>query len=280
MQINIHYPEEHFSMTEDNLKDMVSKLGSEPKTLENVPIEYSFMKNYISGIIGDERISGEYMRQILLQLVTFQSYDDLKIIILTDEENAYQWKMFKNLPHCFTDDLALRFFATTNDEYKEVCYYLDHLFKSRLEASSNNPIPRESLGKTYLILTDSFKKVRDFDIMNDILKNKNYYGFHLVILDNKLTNLPDQCQSFIKLQETEGELNNNLTYKDPIKFQINLNEGIDWEACIKKLANIPIELNTNEEGQLPNKLGFLEMFDVGKIEQLNSLNRWQKTIPF
>ncbi len=280
MQINIHYPEDHFSMVEDNLKDMVSKLGQEPKNLENVPIEYSLISNYISGIIGDEQIIGEYTRRILLQLMTFQSYDNLKIILLTDEENEYQWKIFKDLPHIFTDDKNLRFFATNNDEYKEVCYYLDRLFKARVEQfSQGGELKRENLDKIYLIITDCFKKIRDFDIINDILENDSYYGFNLLILDNKLTSLPDQCQSFIKLNKESGELNNNLNYRDPVKFTIDLKSEIDLEACVKKLANIPIEINSNDEGQLPNKLGFLEMYDVGKIEQLNSLNRWQKNNP-
>ena len=49
--------------------------------------------------------------------------------------------------------------------------------------------------------------------------------------------------------------------------------------CVKKLANIPIEITRSQEGKLPNKYGFLEMYDVGKVEQLNSLSRWEKNNP-
>ena len=279
MQINIHYPEEHFSMVEDNLKDMVTNLGNEPKLLENVPIEYSFIENYITGIIGNEQGVGEYVRRILLQLITFHSYVDLKLIILTDSEQEYKWKIFKDLPHCFTDDLSLRFFATNNDEYKEVCYYLERLFKLRMESFHDNTVKTEQFDKIYFIITDCFKKIHGFDIIDDILKNKNYYGFHLCILDSKMTNLPDQCQSFITLNNDEGELNNNLNYKDPVKFKIDFTSEIDFDACIQRLANIPIEIDSNDEGQLPNKLGFLEMYDVGKIEQLNAALRWKKNNP-
>ena len=40
-------------MAEDNLKDMVSNLGNEPKMLNGVPVVYSLINNYISGVIGD-----------------------------------------------------------------------------------------------------------------------------------------------------------------------------------------------------------------------------------
>ena len=46
-------------------------------------------------------------------------------------------------------------------------------------------------------------------------------------------------------------------------------------SLVKKLANIPIEF---EKGMsyLPNTINFLEMENVGKVEQLNILNRWER----
>ena len=76
-----------------------------------------------------------------------------------------------------------------------------------------------------------------------------------------------------------GELRNNQNINDSIKFQIDLMTNIDYDECTKALANIPIELTGDDENQIVNKLGFLEMYDVGKIEQLNSLTRWQKNNP-
>lgn len=279
MKIDIKYPEEHFSMVEDNLKDMLSKLGNEPKLLSNVPVVYSFIENFVSGIIGDDYTASEYMRRILIQILAFHSYDDLKIIVLTDDENEYQWQFSKDVPHCFSDDKGLRFFATNNDEYKEVCYYLDRIFDLRKESLGSAEPKIENFDKIYMIITDSFKKVRDFDIINNILNNKAYYGFSLVILDKKITNLPDKSKTFIQLNRSIGELHSIAKVDEPIKFEYDFNETIDYELCAKKLANIPIELNSNDEGQLPNKLSFLEMYDMGKIEQLNIPVRWQESNP-
>lgn len=51
MKIDIKYPEEHFSMEEDNLKDIVNKLGSEPKILKDAPFSFSLFENNISAVI-------------------------------------------------------------------------------------------------------------------------------------------------------------------------------------------------------------------------------------
>lgn len=276
MKINIHYPEDHFSMTEDNLKDMVSKLGNEPKVLTGVPVSYSLMENYVSASIGNNDDVSEFIKRLLIQAVAFHSYDDLKIVVLTSEENEHQWRFLKNMPHCFSDDKAIRFFATNNDEYKEICYYLDRIISKRIEST---PDPkRESLNQVYLIITDNFKRIRNYDVITKILEYKKNYGFMLMIADSKVTNLPDQCKSFIELDQNKGEIHNNIVNNNQ-KFEVDFATPIAFEDCALKLANIPIEINTNEEGKLPGKVGFLEMYDVGKVEQLNSLTRWKNNNP-
>lgn len=279
MQINIKYPEQHFSMVEDNLKDMVLKLEKEPKMLNNVPIVFSFLKNYISAIIGNDQIVTEYTKRLIIQLLALHSYDDLKIIILTDEEREYQWKFLKGIPHCFTNDQSLRFFAVNNDEYKEVCYYLDKEFERIKEQAKNSEMNLFDLNTTYLIITDSYKKIKDFDIVNKILDSKKNYGFSICILDDKITNLPDQCATFIQVNDVRGEYHNTYNYNEKITFSIDMVTKVDYEEITKKLANIPVEFKNSANGQLPDKIGFLEMYDVGKIEQLNSPVRWSNSNP-
>lgn len=279
MSIDINYPEEHFSMIEDNLKKMVETLGSEPKLLENVPYEFSFIEHYISGLIGEEANIGEYMRRLLLQILAFHSYDDLKIVIFTDDEKEYQWKFLKMAPHLFSDDKKIRFFAKNNDEHKELGYYLDKIITSRydVEVDSENPIT--SFNQTYLIITDCFKKIRDLDFIKHILEADKNLGFSLFILDNKMIHLPDQCSSYIELTGNKGQFYDNENFEGVVEFNADLENEISYEECIYRLANIPIEIENEQEGHIPDKLGFLEMYKVGKIEHLNIMNRWKLNDP-
>ena len=278
MKIHIQYPEDHFSMAEDNLKDMVSNLGNEPKILNGVPVVFSLMDHFVSGVIGKDDEVTVLIKNILIQIAAFHSYDDLKIVILTSKENEYKWEFLKSMPHCFSDDRGLRFFATNNDEYKEVCYYLDRIFSKRVEVFNNNEPKRENLNQLYFIITDNFKRIRNYDVIQKIVENKRNYGFMVMIADQKVTNLPDQCKSFIQVNQKYGEIHNNIV-SDIQKFEMDTVSAIDYEACSVKLANIPIEITSDNEGQLPNKVGFLEMYDVGKVEQLNSLTRWKNNNP-
>ena len=80
MNVTINYPEEHFSLDEDNLLDMVHHLGQKKRILMDVPITYSFYQNYITGIVGDSVVTKKFIDNLILQMMTNYSYDELKIV--------------------------------------------------------------------------------------------------------------------------------------------------------------------------------------------------------
>ena len=120
MDISIKYPEEHFTMEEDELKRLVIKVGSEEKILNEVPIIFQLRESKLLSLIGNNRIIAEYMKTIMLQLIAYHSYEDLKIIILTDENKKSYWNLFKTLPHCWNDKKTFRYYGTNKEEYKEM----------------------------------------------------------------------------------------------------------------------------------------------------------------
>ncbi len=278
MKLKLTYPEEQFSMEEDELKSISDKLGREPKILENVPVPYSFMDNHISAIIGKYEDRIDYLKKLIFQLITFHSYIDLKIVILTDNDKKSTWKDIKNLPHAFTDDKSLRLFASKNEEYGAVCSYLEKVFNARRE-SEQRDIDSHKYDKIFLVITDSFKMIRSQDFIENLLKEKHNYGFSFIIANGNIQTLPEQCKSFIKVNGVNGELSKNVINEQNQQFKIDLMGGINYNECYKVLSNIPIETSDNGSSKIPDRVGFLEMYDVGRVEQLNSLNRWQKSNP-
>ena len=277
MKINIKYPEEHFSMVEDNLKDIVNKLGSEPKTLQNVPIELSLKEYKLLAIVGEDKNNSKLMKQILLQLVALHSYDDLKIVILTNKEKESNWDKFKIAPHLFSDDKSIRYFGAVSEEHKEICYSLEQIYLSRKPNSEEFSTPKTHTPH-YLIITDSFKSVRGLELIKSLLDEKEDLGFNLIILNDTVGNLPDQCQTFINSREDQGDLFKSSLNNKVQPFAIN-NIDFDYTTCIKTISNMPIEIDRNKAGKLPDKVSFLQMYEAYKIDQLNVANRWQKNNP-
>ena len=75
-----------------------------------------------------------------------------------------------------------------------------------------------------------------------------------------------------------GLFENELVSNKQKEFVADYNTEIDMYKCSETLFNIPIEI-AKENSNLPTMISFLEMYDVGKVEQLNITNRWKSNDP-
>ena len=267
---DIKYSEESFSMEEDELKNKVKEIVNNKNLLVNVPITFSLVEKNITSIIGNNTILNEFFKGLLLQLMTFQSYEFLKIVVLTSKENENNFQYMKTLPYLFDDNRQIRFFASDFDETKELSLYLERIYQDRKENKKNYP----DISPYYLIITDNYHMYRDVEIISDILNNKENFGFSLIIFSDKLANLPSECKNFINVnQDRSGIFESEISAGNQREFQTEFCNDINIDDCIKKISNIPIEFNDDDKA-LPETISFLEMYNIGKVEQLNILQRY------
>ena len=278
----VNYPERRFSVEDDALQELVFSLGQESKTLENVPINFSFLRHNITAIIGDGSNKNSFIDGLLLQLMAFHSYEDVKVVLFTNDKNASRWEYLKVLPHTWNNSKTRRYFAATVDEAKELSLHLEQEFQARRykdgtrEANPNNYL---SYKPYYLIITDDFKSIRELEIIKDVCDQEINVGYSLVIINNRITNLPNACHSFISIgDKLSGLFENELVSNKQKEFVADFNPSINMYECSKKLFNVPIEISQGNSN-LPSMISFLEMYDVGKVEQLNILNRWKANDP-
>ena len=283
IDMKINFSEQEFTIEEDELRKEVEDTINEAKMLKNVPIGYSFNNKKVTALMGKDSELYNFVDSILLQLLTFHSYDDLKIIFFVSKRNLNVWDKYKELFHCFQNNKKFRYFATDMDEAKSVSSFLEQelqvRFQNMKEDMVENEVKEKSFSPYYLIITDDYPYYRRLGIINSILKSKENCGFSLICVDNQLRRLPSECINFVY---SDGELStiyctdiNNFTIQ---QFKSETNYDVKIDECFKSLSNIPVEFE-EEAGALPTALGFLEMFKVGKVEQLNTLNRWRLNNP-
>ena len=278
MEVDVKLPEEHFSLLEDVMLDKMKEIKNYRTELNNVPIPFSLRENFITAIVGNRVLQQQMANNILLQLMTFQSYESLKIAVFTTKDKEKNWDYLKTLPHIWTNGKELRFFATKEKEYKEVMYTLDRIYTERSETFKDRETSYEDFNQLYLIVIDTYTAVRNMDLITHIVNNKNYLGFSILILNDRISNLPDQCQTFIELDSEGCKISKNTSNSDEQKFKIDDNP-INMTKCSTILSNVPLELKDEGEGAIPKKVGFLEMYGLGKIEQFNSKMRWEDNTP-
>lgn len=270
---DIKYSKQDFAMEVDELKNKIETIVEERKMLTNVPIVFSLVEKNITSIIGTNSLMHEFFKGQLLQLITYHSYEFLKIVVLTDKEHTSSFDYFHNLPYLFDDLHQTRFFANNLDETKEISLYLERIYQDR-KANKVNYVDNPPY---YIIITDNYHMYRDVEIIKDILSDSTNYGFSLLIFSEKLQNLPSECKNFINVnKERSGIFESEISVGNQREFKTEFceNNNVNINDCIKKISNIPIEFN-NDDKALPNTISFLEMYNVGKVEQLNILQRYQ-----
>jgi len=199
---------------------------------------------------------------------------------MTKNETKGNWEYLKSAPHTWQDDKSIRYFSTNIDEAKQLSLILEkELQERKLLGEKLKSMTYSNFKPYYLIITDDYKMVRDIDIIKDICSEEKNYGFSLLAISQRLINLPNECKTFISVGDDlstlfENELVSNKQKEFIADFDITLN----MNEIVKKIANIPIDI-TKENRTLPQSLSFLEMYDVGMVEQLNILNRWKTNDP-
>lgn len=275
LEIDIKYPETHFSMDEDNLKDELNRVVNVSRDLKDVPISISFVEKNYSAIVGKREITKEFLKEIILQMVTFHSYEDLKLVFLMDPDYESDFEYLKTLPHVWSDDKSIRYFATDYEEMKELSTYLEAELQERLSNGDSSNKDYKSFYPYYILITNNYKVSKNIQILSSVLKQKVNVGYSVIVVNETLSNLPNECTTFISIDSNKGGVfESELVSTKQKEFFLDKSPLNKLKESFKVLANTPIKLS-KEMYALPKTYTFLEMFSVGKVEQLNALYRWK-----
>ncbi len=277
LQGKIQYPEKRFSLENDNLQDELVALMSEPKKLNMVPITYSFADSKVCGIIGEKKsLAQDFVKNMIVRMTSLHSYDELKIVIITSEEENEIWSSLKWLPHIWDDDKNIRFYATNLNEAKDLSAYFEKIYFERKENRRNS---KEIVAPYYLIFNTNKAVSEKTELINMILKDDEHLSFGIINIEESLNALPKECSMVIEIGQKISKIydRNDIT-GNRTEFLADIGLGCDLGDVTKAVGNIHLDLSKNAYS-LPGMLTFLEMFNQTKIEHLNPLTRWKENNP-
>ncbi len=276
LDADISYNERKFSIDDDNLQEELYALCENNKILNNIPITYSVAENTISGVIGRRNEVIEFAKGMIFQLAALYGYDEVKFVVLYDSEETEQLEFVKWLPHVWSDDKKFRFIATNVNEAKEVSAYLENIIENRIQLNENDLDEVKpyfvvfSFSKSLALRTENIKKI--FALKNNI-------HFSVITFYNQLRNLPKECSMVVELDGKNGKVfDKNDTSCKTVTFTPDIYLTQNPLELSRILSNVYLD-NENTDSKLPHLITFLEMFGVGKVEHLNSLNRWKENDP-
>lgn len=277
LKANIQYPERKFTVERDNLTEMMYQFGETRHWLTNVPICLNLPERFISGIYADRRDLFMYAKNLILQIVSLHSYDEVKLVLLIDESTLEEFAFVRLLPHVMNDEKTVRYLATNSEEAKELSSNLDTIIEYRKELSDHR-LADES---PYFVIICLDKELSTkTECVRRVLEYKNNIKFSVLSLFERLVDLPKECSAVVEIR---GGTSGNMTLlgdvsETPIPFRVDVDYQPDFRGIVKVLSNTFVDIG-DSNFSIPKKYTFFEMLDIGMIEHLNLIENWMANDP-
>ena len=275
LQAEIRFPESHFTVEEDQFRANIEAKVFAPRTIDGVPQAISLIEDHIIGIIGEPESAHSFTRGLTVQIAALCSYEDVKIVLFCDEATRGEWEFMTHVPHCFSNDKKLRFFACGLEEVNGIGMHLERMLDAR---EGNQRFVAREAKPYYVVICASSSISARASIVRSIVDRRGNMGVSFVAIAPDMNSLPKECRSVVEVKDGGGHL---LNRDDPTGGRKQFTPDIfvsrvDAERFAYNIARISLEIASESKG-LPDKLGFLEMLEAGNAGHLNIAARWKES---
>ncbi len=267
----VNFQKEKLETHADILRKEMEKLRNEPRVMHDTPIVISLKKNRVIGVVGKLEDRAKLVRSIVMQIVGMHSYNDVSLAVIYNSDEHEYWEYMRWYPHTWNSRHDTRYIASGTEELKIVSASLEQA----LAGNSDNDEQNSSV-KHYVIICTSYELYQKTNLITHIINSGEKSKFSVVLAFDSIANLPKECDAIITVDQNSDI---HFTANDKvIGFEPLATDNIDFRQNAVSLANITLNSAENKF-KLPNKLTFLEMYGVSKIEELNCLSRWHESNP-
>lgn len=278
-QCQIIVPRHKFSLVDDELSNRPQELKDKFGQLKNVPIGIDLDGKRLVGVVGsDKERTAQVMRDLVIQAASHICYTDLKMVFLFDGNTPSEissWSFARWLPHTWSEDHKIRYYASNKLERSEVCFALANVFRLRAEREDDSR--QGCFAPRYIVFISDPDILEGEPVSKYLLASEKDIGVTTVILAGRYEQLPNNCVDIIQ-NDTDfcGIMNTELG--DAARQQIAFDK-IEPEAAdefARTLSGIEVR-ETESGGEIPDTLTFLEMYHVNTLEELKIGERWLKS---
>ena len=276
LSATIDYPARSFELEPDDLEEKMYRLVETPYYVDHAPIVLSLTDTYICGIQGLREQVLSLIRCMVIQTAVLHSYDEVKIVFLLGRQELAQFDSLRYLPHTWDDLRTMRFIATNEAETYAVGEYI----KGQIADEDEDKKDLQKILKKhpyYVIFVLDKKLFEGHEVFKQLLQADKNLGASIIAAYGSL---PKESQKIISLQNRQSNICTTMGADggEDENFSAEDVPFARFQKTMHTLSNISLK-QTDQAQAMPKMVTFLEMFKVGRIEQLNSLKRWRENNP-
>lgn len=267
--IQLKTPKQGFQLYEDELRNLSVELTKKYSVLSNVPMTLDIFHNRTIGVIGDQSNIRVILNEMILNIIALHSPEDVKLVVVAPPKQSDYFDTFKNVPHVWSNDKKVRFYASSPDEVHYIFNILDEIFKHRETADKAVAhVPHYVVIVMDPALTEKEALLR---YLNDA---DNQVGVTTVFAYGDITRLPKSCKTIVLSDDTRtGYYIKNKNANRFIPFALDTMDANKLCSFSRELSHLPIKRDSRSLG-IADRVSFLQMYKAGNVRELNIEAHW------
>ncbi|QUC66382.1 type VII secretion protein EssC [Aristaeella hokkaidonensis] len=269
--VNVSFPKHNFTLEEDDMQDAVSALEKKDYSIKDTPLLFSLRDAGILGVIAEHDESLQWIKGTLMQLCSYHSYKELKLVLIYDKSEERDWEFARWFPHIWSDNREFRAIGTDKESMRNISAYL--------EAISLDEVDDKQIGQMCVVVLANARLGEQCYALTSKMKNIGNSNVRVIALANNANELPKECESVIVLEGKLGTLNKGIrNLGDPVLFSCDSIPSEKARQFAVDLFNTHLS-DDESDGQLVDLLTMFDMLRCGNVEQINAGERWRNSNP-
>ena len=267
MEQEIIFPEERFSLEDDEMREALLEFHKEEKLVKNVPVGIDLKNTRCVGITGNSKNVLNAINLIGMQIGLLHGYDEVKIAFYGKANDLIKLGYLKDINHIWNNSKSKRYLATNENDARELSAEIHKIIQKRKEKDGVKD-------DSYLIIVIADRNLAKSISVAEELQGEEDTFVRVVYCYDDGGELPRECEKIVRL-DVGGGLIYGKDAEDYFgtEFTQDILKVDECKKAIHKSLKYKISLNDDANG-LPKKYDFMEMFGVGKAEYLNIMHRW------
>ncbi|MBO2535946.1 type VII secretion protein EssC [Rummeliibacillus suwonensis] len=254
----------------DDLIEQSQQLENTYSHLQDLPMIADLAKGPL-GIVGQEPIVKRELHQMIGQLAFFNSYHDLRIVLIFHQENYQEWEWMKWLPHFTLPHMQAKGFIYDDQTKDQLLNSLYELIRERELNDEENVLYRPHM--LFVVLNQDL--LVDHKIMEYLEKNLHDIGISTVFAAKSKEELHEEIATLVRyVNPFEGDI--LIENKRAIKrsFKMDKHYRVSNEKFARELKALNHQIGFTNS--IPESISFLEMLDVHDMSQLPIATNWRE----
>src|SRR5690625_2684710 len=253
----------------DDLFENARRLVKYYEKVKDAPLVIDLAEGAM-GMTGKDSIVKKEIQQIVGQLAFSQSYHDVRMVAIFDEEEYNHWEWMKWIPHFQLPHAYAKGFIY-NEQTR------DQLLTSIYEIIKERDLDEEKEKKVFtphfVFIVTNRQLISDHAILEYLEGLHTNLGMSVIFAADSKESLTDNIHTLVRyVDETEGDILIQQQKAVHIPFSLDAHSHEGNERFARTLLSLNHQLGMSHS--IPDKVTFLQMLDVDEVEKMEIKAKW------